>query len=52
MEEQLKNILFNPTVGRIATIIIGIAIIWIIIKVVQKNLFTKIRDNDHRYYAK
>ena len=52
MEEQLNNILLNPTVGRIATIIIGIAIIWIIIKVVQKNLFPKIKDNDHRYKAK
>ncbi len=52
MEEQLKKILFNPTVGRIATIIIGIAIIWIIIKAIQRNLFSKINDNDHRYKAK
>ena len=52
MEEQLKMILSNPTIGRIATIIIGIAIIWIVIKTVQKNLFTKIKDNDHRYRAK
>lgn len=52
MAEQLKMILSNPTVGRIATIIIGIAIIWIIVKTVQKNIFTKIKDNDHRYKAK
>ena len=52
MEEEIKKILFNPTVGRIATIIIGIAIIWIIIKAIQRNLFSKIKDNDHRYKAK
>ena len=52
MEEEIKKILFNPTVGRIATIIIGVAIIWIIIKAIQRNLFSKIKDNDHRYKAK
>ena len=52
MEEEIKKILFNPTVGRIATIIIGVAIIWIIIKAIQRSLFSKIKDNDHRYKAK
>ena len=52
MEEEIKKILFNPTVGRIATIIIVIAIILIIIKAIQRNLFSKIKDNDHRYKAK
>ncbi len=52
MEEQIKKFLFDPTVGRIATIFIGIAIIWVIIKSLQKNLFSKIKDNDNRYKAK
>ena len=52
MEDQLNKLLFNPAMGKIATIIIGMAIIWIIIKAIEKNLFSKIHDNDSRYKAK
>lgn len=52
MEEQLKELLFNPTVGKIATVVIGIIIIWLMIKVIQKNLITKIKEDSNRYRAK
>lgn len=52
MEEELSKILFNPVVGRIATIIIGIAIIWMVIKALQRNLFGRIKDNSSRYKAR
>jgi small-conductance mechanosensitive channel len=52
MEEQIQNFLFNPVVGKIAAIFIGVAVIWIIVKALQKNLFSKIKDNDSRYRAK
>jgi len=52
MENQIQEFLFNPTIGKIATIIIGIAIIWLIVKALQKNLFSKINDIDNRYRAK
>ena len=52
MENQIREFLFNPTIGKIATIIIGIAIIWLIVKMLQKNLFSKINDIDNRYRAK
>ena len=52
MEDQLQEILFNPTIGKIATAFIGLAIIWIIIKALQKNLFSKIKDTGNRYKAK
>ena len=52
MEEQIQKFLYNPIVGKFATIFIGIAVIWIIIKSIQKNLFTKIDDVDNRYKAK
>jgi small-conductance mechanosensitive channel len=52
MEEQIKIFLSNPTVIKIATILIGIALIWLLIKVIQRNLFSKIIDNDNRYTAK
>lgn len=52
MEEQIQEFLFNPIVGKIATILIGVALIWIIIKMIQKNLLSKIDDKDNRYRAK
>ncbi len=51
MDEQIKNLLFNPTIGKLATIFIGLAIIWAIIKAIQKSFFSRIKDNDNRYRA-
>ena len=52
MNDEIEKILYNPTVGKITTIIIGIAIIWMVIKGLQKNIFSKIGDTDNRYKAK
>ncbi len=52
MENQIQEILFNPVVGKIVTIFIGLIIIWIVIKSIQKNFFSRIQDNDNRYRAK
>jgi small-conductance mechanosensitive channel len=52
MEDSIKKILFDPVIGKFVVILIGIAIIWVIIKIIQRNLLTKIRDNDNRYRAK
>ncbi len=50
--ETLQKILFNPTAGKITTLFIGVAVIWMIIKMIQRNLFSKIDDKDNRYRAK
>jgi small-conductance mechanosensitive channel len=52
MEEQIQEYLYNPTVGKIVSFLIGIAVIWLLINAIQKNLFSKIKDNDNRYKAK
>jgi small-conductance mechanosensitive channel len=52
MDEELKKLLFNPTVGKIVTIIIGIAIIWTIVKALQKKIIPKIKDSNNRFRAK
>lgn len=52
MEEEIKTFLFNPVVGKIVTICIGISVIWIIIKVIQRNLFSKIKNSENRYRTK
>ncbi|MEQ8358840.1 MAG: mechanosensitive ion channel [Cytophagales bacterium] len=51
MEEQIQKLLFDPTVGKFSTIFLGIAVIWIIVKALQKQLFSKIKDIDNRYRA-
>ncbi len=51
MDEEIKKFLFNPTVGKIVAVLIGVAVIWLIIKALQKNLFSKIKDSDNRYRA-
>ncbi|WP_367770567.1 mechanosensitive ion channel family protein [Flavobacterium sp. WC2421] len=52
MEKQIQEYLYNPTVGKIVTFLVGVAIIWMIINALQKKLFSKIKDNDNRYKAK
>lgn len=52
MEEQIQEYLYNPTVGKIVTFLVGVALIWMLIKAIQKRLFSKIKDNDNRYKAK
>ncbi|MEZ4904830.1 MAG: hypothetical protein R2822_25315 [Spirosomataceae bacterium] len=51
MEEQLKVLLYDPQIGKIVTILMGIAVVWVFIKTLQKRLFSKIKENDHRYRA-
>lgn len=52
VNEQIQKFLYNPIVGKLATIFIGGAIIWVIIKAIQRSFFSRIKDNDSRYHAK
>jgi small-conductance mechanosensitive channel len=52
MENEITDFLFNPTIGKIATICVGIMLIWLIVKSLQKKVFSKIKDIDNRYKAK
>ncbi|MBL7994095.1 mechanosensitive ion channel family protein [bacterium] len=52
MENLIQDYLFNPFVGKAVTIVLGVALIWVLIKSLQRNLFSKIKDNDNRYRAK
>ncbi|WP_432670975.1 mechanosensitive ion channel family protein [Flavobacterium sp. SM2513] len=51
MDKQIIEILNDPTVGKIVTLIIGTLIIWLIIKFIQKKFILKIDDNQNRYRA-
>ncbi len=52
MQEFIDKYLLDPTVGKIVTVLVGIFIIWVVIKTVQRNILSKIKDNDNRYRAK
>lgn len=52
MENKITEILYDPTIGKLVTLFVGIAVIWIVIKFIQKKLFTKIDNVDNRYKAK
>jgi len=52
MENKITEILYDPTIGKLVTLFLGVAIIWIIVKFIQKKLFTKIDNVDNRYKAK
>lgn len=52
MNDPIEKYLFDPTIGRISTIIIGGVVIWILVRMIQKSLFSKIKSNDNRYRAK
>lgn len=52
MEEKITDLLYDPTIGKLATLFIGIAVIWIIVKFIQKKLFNRIDNIDNRYRAK
>jgi hypothetical protein len=52
MEDQFNEILFNPIVGKIVALAIGVGAIWFISKTLQNSFFSKIKDSDSRYKAK
>lgn len=52
MEDQIKKFLLEPTIQKTLVIVVCLVIIWLIIKTIQRNLFTKIKDSDNRYRAK
>lgn len=51
MDKEITDLLQNPTVGKLVTIFIGLFIIWVVVKMIQKKIFSKIDDNQNRYKA-
>ncbi len=52
MNDTLEKYLFDPTIGKLSTIVIGVAVIWILIRVIQRNVLARIKGNDNHYRAK
>ena len=47
----MEAYLFNPTVGKLVAAGIGLALIWLLVKFLQRNVLSKIANNDNRYRA-
>jgi len=52
MEVQVHRFFSNPTFSKSLIIIIGLTGIWLLIKSIQRYLFSKIKDNDNLYRSK
>lgn len=52
MNFDIDALLYNPSMGKIAAILMGLLVIWVLIQFAQRALFPKIKDNESRYRAK
>ncbi len=52
MEDQFHAIISNPTLVKLASLVIGIWLIWFVTKTIQSSFSSKIKDSDNRYKAK
>ncbi len=52
MENEIKTFFANPAIRDIIIVIIGIVLIWVILRLIQRGLTRRIRDNDNRYRTK
>ncbi|MEP0987152.1 mechanosensitive ion channel domain-containing protein [Ekhidna sp.] len=52
METFLEQTIYDPTIGKIIATIIGVIIIWLVLKVVQNRLFNNIEELHQRYRVK
>jgi small-conductance mechanosensitive channel len=49
MEDQIKRWLFDPTVGKLVTAVVGLAIIYAVSRVIQRSLGRYVTGADTRY---
>lgn len=52
MEKTIQKYLFDPTIGKLVALLVGIGIIWTIIKILQNRFFGKIQPTTNRYRAR
>ena len=52
MIEKIQEYTSSPAFNKLAIILIGIAIIWVVIKLTQRFLLSRIKDIDYRYKSR
>ena len=49
MEAQIRKLLLDPLVGKLLIVILGMLIIWILVKLIQRKFILKLDDISNRY---
>ena len=49
MQDMLREVLFDPTVGKIVAVLVGVLLISILVRAVHRTLPRYIRENETRY---
>jgi len=49
MQDTLSRVLYDPTVGKIVAVLVGVLLITVLVRAVHRTLPRYIRDNDTRY---
>lgn len=49
MNESIEKILYDPTIQKLVAVFIGIAVIWGILKIVQRGITGRIKNNEALY---
>jgi small-conductance mechanosensitive channel len=52
MEESFLRFLNHPEVRNAMALVIGVSVIWVIVKLIQRRLFSRVKDIDQRYRSK
>ncbi len=52
MIELFKKYYNDPTFAKLFYIVVGFTFVWLIVKLIQRKIIPKIKDNDNRYTAK
>ena len=52
MTDFINNWLFDPTVGKIVFSLVGLLVIALIVRFLQRSLARRLKDPDHRYHAR
>jgi small-conductance mechanosensitive channel len=51
MKEIIEKYLYDPVIGKLIVVAIGMAVIWTLIKLLKRGFSERIKDNSNRYKA-
>ncbi|KAA3664553.1 MAG: mechanosensitive ion channel family protein [Chloroflexi bacterium] len=47
--DNLENAFFNPTIDKIITVVVGLIVIYLVVRILQRTLTLRIKDTENRY---
>ncbi len=52
MIDKVRLFIESPSITKVVFVAAGLIVIWVVVRLIQKNLLSRIKDNDGRYRAK